>query len=210
MTQSTPRNIDPQSPERDRLDGVMQDLAAKVEGEDGGVPFGELVDVLGARGVGPVLLILGLFLLLPIAAVPLVPAAIGLAVAGMGVQLLRGGRGIWMPDRLRRVTIPEDRLSRSLERIQSGLDRMRPVLSRRLERLANSHTSLNAIGIVVAVTGIVVAALGFVPFLPFVLAIHVLLFGIGLTARDGLFVLAGYVWLIPAVAMSAQLAAGLI
>lgn len=202
--------IDPHAPEGDNVDGVIKDLARQVAKAETSVTFGAIVDTLGARGYGPLLFILAAMMLLPVAAIPLVPAAIGIAVTAVGVQLMRGGAGVWLPGRLRRVDVPRDRLGRSLDRIDAGLDRLRPVLAQRLTDLVDTRAAQGALGSILAVTGIVVAILGVTPFLPFVLAVHVLLFGIAFTARDGMFVVAGLCWLVPAIALAAWLVRGVL
>ena len=51
--------------------------------------------------------------------------------------------------------------------------------------------------LILILTAILLIVIGAVPGLPFLLALHVLTFGLGLTTRDGLFVAAGYAILLP-------------
>lgn len=202
--------IDPDAPADDTVDGVLKDLAGTVDDATGTVRFGVIVETLGARGYGPLLFILAAMMLLPIAAIPFVPAAIGVAVAAVGVQLMRGGQGVWLPGRLRRIEVPRDKLGASLDRIDAGLDRLRPFLAARMTRLVDRYTAQAAIGAVLCVIGIVVAVLGVTPFLPLVLSLPVLFFGIALMARDGLFVVLGFAWLLPATGLCWWLVQGVI
>lgn len=178
------------------LEGVLRDLSG-LAGNGGTVEIGRLVDALGRRGFGPLLLVLSLLLILPIGAIPGVPAAVGLLVASMGVQIVLGGRGVWLPARLRRIGIGASRVDWAVARLKPATKRLRRVLRPRLETLAQSRVSLMAIGGVLVLAGLAMIAIGFVPGLPFLFALPVLVYALGLTGGDGLVVIAGHLLVLP-------------
>jgi len=183
------------------LNGVLDDLEALADGADP-VAFGDIVETLGARGFGPLLMILSLFLLVPVGAIPGVPAAIGLVVAGIGAQVIRGRKGLWLPKRVRRLNIAAREVSQAIGLLRPRLQWLGRYLHRRLTILAEGRLSLLGIGMVLLVVGVAMVFIGFVPLLPILLALPVLVFGIGLTMRDGLVVLVGHTALLPALFLS--------
>jgi hypothetical protein len=182
------------------LNGVLDDLEHLANGSET-VAFGDIVDTLGARGFGPLLLILALFLLVPVGAIPGVPAAIGLVVALIGMQVVRGHRGLWLPDRVRRVSLTADRVTQAAHMLRPRLRWLGRFLHRRLAILAEGRLSVMAIGAVLIAVGLAMIVAGFVPLLPILLALPVLVFALGLTMRDGLLVLLGYAGLVPALVL---------
>ncbi len=196
--------IDTDEDSKDRIDGVLKNVAELSEDGDK-VAFGDLIEALGSRGFGPLLLIMAGALMLPIATVPGLPAIIGLVVVALGVQMLRGKKGIWLPGFVRRFKLGADRLGASADKAAPYADKLRSVLSHRLTWATSGSAVLTVIALIVLVSGVAIIVVGFVPFLPFLIAIHLMLFGIGLTADDGVFVIAGFVWLAPLVYFATRL-----
>ena len=71
--------------------------------------------------------------------------------------------------------------------------RLRPILATRATALIDGALPARMMGAILLATGAVMFVIGFIPGLPFTLAGHVLLFGLGLTARDGVLVGLGFV-----------------
>ncbi|WP_038650020.1 exopolysaccharide biosynthesis protein [Roseicyclus elongatus] len=189
------------------LNGVLDDLGRLAEGRTT-VAFGDIVSTLGARGFGPLLLILSLFLMVPVGAIPGVPAAVGLVVIGIGAQVARGRKGLWLPQRVNRLRIEGQRVTQAIAVLRPRLQWLGRVLHRRLPLLAEGRLSLMTIGLVLICLGIAMVIIGFVPLLPLLLALPALVFGIGLTMRDGVVVLLGHAGLIPAVIVAWRSLAG--
>ena len=161
------------------------------------VSFGEIVDTLGAQGFGPLLLALAALLILPIGMIPGVGGVVGLATAAIGVQILRGRSGLWLPGPLRRRTLPSAHLKRACQVLRPRMLWLRQRLRPRVTVLAEGPISLRVIAVFLILAGFVMAALGAIPILPPLLGLPVLCFALGLTARDGAAVAAGYALLLP-------------
>lgn len=185
------------SPEAD-LEGILADLEQAAESRDR-LTADEMLDVVGARGFGPVLAVLSLFLLLPVGMVPGMPAVVGLVLILIGVLMMMGRKRLHLPRRIGRLALAAHRITAVTRRMRPWAARLRALVHPRLTFLAASRPAVVALGLVLAATGLVLIFIGFVPFLPFVLALHVVLIGIGLTMRDGIVVLLGLALLLPEV-----------
>lgn len=190
------------------LEAMLDDIAASV-GNRQAVLFGEMLDTLGRRGFGPVLTLASGLTLLPTGMVPMVPAIMGAIMLTTCIQMLRGRREIWLPPWFYRRQIPGPVILHALDRARPTALRLDRMIRPHLVWLARSRLVAWAVALVVAVTSLAIIAIGAIPGLPFLLAIHPLLFGIGLTTGDGRFVAAGFAVFLPA-AWGALWLAGLV
>jgi hypothetical protein len=180
----------------DLLDELAQGRAA--------VTFGEIVETLGARGFGPLLLALAVLLVLPIGMIPGVGGAVGLVMAVIGVQILRGGRGLWLPTAVRDRSLPSERLHSACLFLRPRMQWLRRHLRPRVLALAEGAVSLRLIAVLLVCAGLVMAVMGAIPILPPLMGIPVLFFALGLTTRDGAAVALGYLLLVPPVVVMAS------
>lgn len=179
---------------------LLEDLSALAVARDK-VGLGEIVDTLGARGFGPLLVVLAAFLILPVGMVPGMPGIVGLFLILIGSRMAVGSTQLWLPARLRRVNLPGRLLVASVARAQPAVLWMRPLVAPRLPFLVDSHLMLRVIAIILMATGAVNILIGFVPGLPFLMSLHVLVLGIGLSSRDGVLGLIGYLLVLPELAI---------
>jgi hypothetical protein len=163
------------------------------------VEFGEIVDTLGSRGFGPLLLALAAVLLLPIGMIPGVGGAVGLVTVAIGVQLLRGRSGLWLPRAVRRRALPAARLDRATRALRPAMLWLRRRLRPRATALAEGAVSLRVMALALVAAGLLMAVFGAIPVLPPLLGVPVLFFALGLTTRDGAAVGLGYLLLAPPV-----------
>jgi len=163
---------------------------------------GDLLDALGARGFGPLMVTFSAFLLTPVGAVPGVPAIVALLLMLLGVQMLIPLRHLWLPGRLRRVSFRGEALRRSIGRARPAAKRLHLALAPRLSFLVEGPVMLRMIALILIATGGVVLLAGFIPFLPYLLSLHVLFLGLALTARDGLVGLLGFAAVMPEVILA--------
>lgn len=176
---------------------VLEELRAL--GDDGAT-VGEIVDHFAKRSLGAIFAMLGAIALVPpISAIPGVPGVTGsLIILAAAQSFLGGAGGIWTPRALRERRAPEHKLEAAVDKITPWARRIDRLLRPRLEPLADYR--------LVAPTAMALAVtffpLGFVPFGVAAPAAGVMLLGLSLIGRDGLFASAGYaltgvtVWLI--------------
>lgn len=189
----------PQDPEKTKdsgLDGVLGDLHLAT-GDQDRVSLGALLGTAGARGFGPVLIVLAFLLLLPVGLLPGMPGIVGLAHIAIGIGIILGYARLDMPRKVNEWTLKGDLVRGLLRQAMRLAAFVRPILRPRLTFLASGPISLRIIAVVLILSGLTMLAIGWIPGLPFVLSLHVLLFGLGLTARDGLAVALGYACLAP-------------
>ncbi|MEX5729468.1 hypothetical protein Ga0609869_002821 [Rhodovulum iodosum] len=175
---------------------LLDDVSALAVARDK-VSLGELVDTLGARGFGPLLVVLSAFLILPVGMVPGMPGIVGLFLILIGSRMAVGSTQLWLPERLRRVTLPARLLVSSVARAQPAVLWLRPLVAPRLPYLVESDVMLRVIAIILMATGAVNILIGFIPGLPFLMSMHVLVLGIAVSSRDGVLGLVGYALLLP-------------
>ena len=184
------------APATPALRTILRDLTRTI-GTREKVLLGELVEALVEHGYGPVILLAAAMLILPIGMIPGVPAFMGIVLLLTGVQMLRGKHSLWLPPRLYGITLPGPLLLRAIRRIVPFTLRIESRLRPRLSLLVDWRLSRWAMALILILTAILLIVIGAVPGLPFLLALHVLTFGLGLTTRDGFFVAAGYAILLP-------------
>lgn len=175
----------------DPLSDTLDTLTRKAGSDT--LTLGGMVAALGARGFGPLFVLLGGLVALPTGAIPGVPAFVGLSLILLAGQLLLGWRTPWLPRRLRDRRIGQDALQTALQRSRPFARRLGSVLRERLVFMAAGPIALRVAAAAVMLAGAMMIPIGFIPFLPLLLGVPVLAIGLGLMARDGLFVALGLV-----------------
>ncbi len=179
-----------------RLVDRLHDLA---EGKDD-VSVDHFVREIGAQGHAPLLLAVAILMVLPIGMIPGVGGALGALVAIIGLQMLLGRGGIWLPRFLGKRCIPADRVSRMTERIMPLAEWLRRHLHPRWTVLTDSPWSIGAIAVILMVSGGSLLILGAIPVAAPMMGLPVALFAFGILAKDGRLVAVGYLWIAATVA----------
>jgi len=150
--------------------------------------LGEMLDRIESDdGPGPVVFILTLPILLPLP--PGVSMVLALPLLLVAPQIVIGRREIWLPKALSHRTIKRAPLIKLIKRILPPLERVEKVVRPRL-RFLTGRVGASMVG--VACTLLAVVLVLPIPFANLVPALALGAFSIGLTRKDGLFVLAGY------------------
>lgn len=161
------------------VDGVEVDLKA-------------LVQAFGDRAFGPVMILCSLFLMTPLGAIPGLPAAFALIIIVFALQLLFRRKHPWMPEILRKVKISQSKLDKTRKVVMPILNKIDTFIKPRLSWVTSGPMqALTALlAIVLALT---MAPLGIVPFGVVAPAFIIGLLGLGITARDGVLIIIGFV-----------------
>ena len=155
--------------------------------EDETITLGELRDRLARRGFGLLMILLALPTLIPVLP-PGSAAFIGFLYILLSLQMLFGKDEPWLPKRLNRYRLS----TRTIAALRTrGIPFLRRVerFSRPRPLLLDERIVSRGVAFVVLVLGIVL--LSPLPFLNTLPALAVLLMGIGLLNRDGVFIAAG-------------------
>lgn len=175
---------------------TQQHLTETVEGiESAGrgehLHLADIIDRFSERGFGPLLLVPSLVTFLPTGGIPGVPVVCAALIVLIAGQLLAGKSHPWVPQRLRRLRVSRERFTRALDRARPVTRRMDRVIKPRLDfatgGLARRLVALLAIGLALALI-----PLGPIPFAAALPSGVLVMLSVGLIARDGLLILAGF------------------
>ena len=171
---------------------LLKTLDTVLDDNDGDtVRFGDLVHRVEERGYGPLIAFLAAFVALPTGAIPGVPALIGVMLILLGGQMLIGSR-LWFPSKLEDIEIETEKVHNAIEKARPWAERLESFVTNRLSALCTGPVSKRLTALCIVGCGAIMVPLGFVPFAPLVLGLSALVLGIGITARDGVWVAAGY------------------
>jgi hypothetical protein len=149
---------------------------------------GELLDRIEIDdGPGPVLMVLTLPVLLPLP--PGVSMVMALPLLVVSPQLIVGRRELWLPRFLSKRMIKRADLVKVIRRVLTPLQWVEKVVRPRLQFLTQGA---GAMMVGIACTLLAVVLVLPIPFANLAPALALGAFSIGLTRRDGVFVLGGY------------------
>lgn len=155
------------------------------------VTLRELVELTGDQGLLLLCALLTLPFLLPVS-IPGVSTVFGLAIILISVGIMLN-RTPWLPKRITERPIDAEKLVPTLKKGAGIIARMEKVIRRRIEPLTHGAIAGRVNGLVLILGGVLLMfPLGLVPFSNTLPAFAVLFLCIGMSQRDGLFVLAGY------------------
>jgi hypothetical protein len=167
--------------------GQLAALGARIDGRDGGISIGEVIDGLGRTGIGMTILLLSLPALIPL------PGPFGVVfgsvVVLVSLQLMLGARRLMVPDIIRSRELPASAV-RSM--VAKGVPLLRKVEHRlRPRRLLPMTGRLGrmALSLPIMLMGVAVALPVPTGNVPPVAALIVI--SLGLMMRDGVAVLVG-------------------
>lgn len=171
----------------DLMDAIRADSGSSDE-----VSLAQIMQAVGTRAYGPLLLVPGLVALAPTGAVPGMSIVTGTIIFVVAIQLLFGRNEPWIPKRALEFSFSRDTLL-------SALERGRPYARRIDDFLKPSFTQVTDFPAtrIVAIVAIALALsmfpLALVPFAVAIPSSAIVLFALGLTARDGRLIIAGFI-----------------
>ncbi len=187
------------------LAATLQELRDEIRATDR-VSVQAVLRAFRGRVFGPVLALIGMIVLTPLGGVPGVPTLMAMLLFLIAVQRLIGLTHPWIPRQLRERSVDQDKLCRALERCEPWARRIDKGLRPRMTWMLDDFMAYVLAAILVAVA-LMIPPLELVPFAAAVPGAATLLFGLALTARDGLVALLG---VFTAAATAAVLVIGLL
>lgn len=197
-----PNNQDPPESMVEMLDRFEEVAEEKEEAS-----LEDLMESVGRRSFGPLLLLSGIVLSAPgISDIPSVPTLVGMFILLVSVQILFGRKNFWLPEWLLRRKVSSERLakmasSKWIRKPAKAIDRF---TVERLRSLAGPRMNV-VIASVTTVLALISPITELVPLSGMGVGAAVTAFGISLIARDGAMTLIGL--LISAVTVSLALLA---
>lgn len=181
------------SQNKSSLTSLMKKTVSQSDSEK--LKVGEMVDQMGSRGFGPLLIIPSIFVLLPTGAIPGVPAVVGVIIAFCSFQIMIGKKRPWLPEKIRSLSMQRHKAEEAFDKKKKYIKKIDGIMSRRLEALTHQFMQRVTGGLTFFLS-LGMIAIGFIPFAPDMMALPILFFGLGFIAHDGLFVLLGYMILV--------------
>lgn len=167
----------------------MQQLLEQIRESAAGagrVSVNDILNGVGERSFGPVVLVAGLITLAPlIGDIPGVPTILGLVVLLTLGQLLFHRRTIWMPSWISQRSVPQDKLLKGLDWLQKPARFLDRWTGPRLVFMADGP-GLYVMAIICMLVALAMPAMEVVPFSANGGGAALTAFGLAIVARDGL------------------------
>src|SRR6056297_2414831 len=164
----------------------LLDRVQEISQKEGDVTVEEIIEMVGDRSYGPLLLISGLLTLAPIIGdIPGVPTILGAIVFLFSVQLLFGREHFWLPKFLLNRSVSSKKMNKGIEWLQPPARWIDKLLKPRL-RLLVKDTAVYIIAFMCLMIASVMPIMELVPFSANAAGAALTVFGLALIARDGL------------------------
>ena len=145
-----------------------------------------LLNAVGRRAYGPLLLVLGLFAISPATMLPGMTSVVAAITLIVAMQMAFGLRRPWLPRRVLELRVPRGAFVAFIDRARPQVERLDGDLVRpRLESLTQGPFLYVVAGCVV-LAALITFPLSLIPFAPLAPSLAVVLFAVGMIARDGL------------------------
>lgn len=172
------------------LTGVLDILDKKAD--DDRITIGSMVEAIGNRGYGPLILAAALIELLPTGGIPGIPTMVALLVILFAGQMVAGRQTPWIPEKLRTKGVAREKFEKAREKIKPVTTRIDRVLKPRISSLT-TPAAARLVGITCILLAMTMPPMEVVPFLSYIPAAAIALFAVGLCAKDGLVILFGFI-----------------
>jgi hypothetical protein len=175
----------------ENLEDVL-DCLGDAPNKDGRVSIASLLQTIGRRSFGPVLLFAALVMSAPVIGdIPGVPVMSGLIIILVAVQLLLHRDHVWLPQWLLRRSASRDKVDRAVNKLRKPARFVDRFLRHRLERLTRGGMAQLILAVCI-LTSCATPFMELVPLSANVAGAALMAFGLALIANDGVFALVGY------------------
>jgi hypothetical protein len=159
---------------------------------DDGVTLEEMLDAVGRRSFGPLLLLAGLVVLAPLVGdIPTVPTMMAVVVTLTAVQLLLRREHFWLPGWLLRRSVARSKVRTAVTKLRRPANWVDRVLRPRLTFLTGGPGSVG-VALTCILIALAVPPMEFIPFSANGAGLALSGFGLALVTRDGVLVLFSY------------------
>lgn len=172
------------------LETLLDRLTSAREEAGDKLPVGDLLERVGGRSTGVLLLIPGLLMVSPLSGIPGLPSAVAVAVVIVAAQMALGKDHFSLPGWVERRTIPGERFDKALRFLRPGARFIDRLLRPRLCALTSGVAS-RLIAALAILIGIAMVPLDLVPFANTTAGLALSSLGLALVARDGVLLLLG-------------------
>ena len=168
------------------LDRIAE-AETRSEGQE--TSLGTILETIGPRSFGPLVLLAGLITLVPvIGAIPGVPTIMGIIVMLTAGQMLFGRQEFWLPQTLLKRSVKQDNLDKTVRFSRPAARFVDRIFKPRLTNLIKGP-GLYLIAVACVLISAALPVMELVPFSALSAGAALAAFGIALVARDGLLAL---------------------
>jgi hypothetical protein len=150
----------------------------------------QILDRIGRRAYGPLLLIIGLISISPATIIPGATTIFATLTLLVAIQLLFHRDHPWMPKFALGMELSEQKLDKFIRFCRPATRTIDRIIRPRLTFLSDQPW-VTLIALLVVFAALITYPLSFIPIAPLIPGLAVCLFGLGLTARDGLLLTLG-------------------
>ena len=171
---------------RQNFTGLVNCLVTETSGET--VSLGQLMAIMERRSFGAAILLLGLISISPLTIVPGANWLVATVTLLFSVQMLFGARHPALPRKLLAMSMKRSQLvafAKAARKTAHTADRL---TAPRLEWLARPPFVIG-VALICVVASLITYPLALIPFGPVLPGVSIVLMGVGLTAKDGVFLL---------------------
>ena len=175
------------------LKAVIDEIQHLIKDRDT-VSVEDILDMVGRRSFGPILLVAGLVTVAPlIGDIPGVPTIMAIIVFLVAIQILFQRDKLWFPDRILNRSVKKERLQSALEKLKKPASYIDWILKPRLKSITTGVMIYPA-AIICLCISLAMPAMEFIPFSANFAGAALTAFGLSFIARDGLMALFGYIF----------------
>ncbi|MEM7494253.1 MAG: exopolysaccharide biosynthesis protein [Pseudomonadota bacterium] len=183
------------------LQSLLRSLCSETSGER--VSVADLLNAVGRRSYGPVILLLGFVAISPLTLVPGANFLVASVILIFALQMVVGRDYPWLPKKALAYSFPRKYLISGAEALDKHAHSVDQLLKPRLTFLTRApFVQLVALALVAA--ALVTFPLSFIPLGPVLPSLTVLFFGLAISARDGFLLIVAGATLIAAVILMAK------
>ena len=166
------------------LNDLLDELSELGNSKDT-VSIHDIREKVGNRSFGPFLMIPAIIEISPIGGIPGLPTIIAAVVSLFAVQILIGMKHLWLPGFIEKRSFAGEKLAKGAEKIRKPARWIDKVVRPRMTWATETPWS-RGIALVILLLAATVPPLELLPFASTVPMAAILLFGLALTAKDGL------------------------
>lgn len=169
----------------------MLDRIGESSDDEGRVTLGSIVESVGGRSFGPLLLLVGVIMTSPLSGMPGVPTTMGVLVVLIAGQLLFGKEHFWLPRWVLKRSFKQQRICKVIDWLRPPARFVDRWLRPRLPAFVKGWR-IHLISFFCVAIGAVMPIMEVVPFSAHAAGLALTAFGLALIARDGLLALIAF------------------
>ncbi|WP_150302778.1 exopolysaccharide biosynthesis protein [Pseudomonas saliphila] len=169
------------------LQQLLDHLARLNRGRDE-VSLRLVVESIGTRSFGPLLMLVGIILASPLSGIPGMATTMALFILLIAVQMLLGRNQFWLPQWLLSRSVKHDHLIKAISWVRPVARRIDAVLRPRLTVLV-TNSAAYVIALICVLISIGLPMMEIIPFSASIVGLALTAFGLSLVVNDGLLVI---------------------